>query len=235
MPLTTFTNAASTSVPNNTQTKQLTSQETTTDDAKKTAGDYEDFLMLLTAQLKNQDPLQPLDSTTFVSQLAQFSNVEQQVKMNQKLDGLVASLTNSDFSEASNFLGKYVSAEGGKTYVKDSDTQTPFSYKTDENTKSVNAIITDRFGKEVKKISLPLAPNGVDWNWDLKDKQDEKIEQGLYKITIQQIDAEGKISEIPAMTKVKILQAQKTDTGFEYLTDTQEKIAGDTIKTIYAQ
>ena len=43
MPLTTFTNAASTSVTNNTQTKQLTSQETTTDDAKKTAGDYEDF------------------------------------------------------------------------------------------------------------------------------------------------------------------------------------------------
>ena len=233
MSISTVTNAAKAPLPiNNKSVGQQT--ETPKTDADKVSGDYNDFLTLLTAQLKNQDPLQPLDSTTFVSQLAQFSNVEQQVKMNQKLDGLVTSLTGNDFSKASSFLGKYVSATGGKTYIDATDTQTSFSYKTDESAKSVTAAITDRFGKEVRNIQLPLAPNGISQNWDLTDIQGKKVEQGLYNIIIKSTDDQGVITKMPAQTKVKILQAEKTDAGFEYSTNTNEKITDDAIKTVYA-
>jgi flagellar basal-body rod modification protein FlgD len=234
MPVNTLTNTAQAPLPNKKiNSDQPQPQQKT--DADKTSEDYNDFLTLLTAQLKHQDPLQPLDSTAFVSQLAQFSNVEQQVKMNQKLDGLITSLVGSDFSEASNFLGKYVSAEGGKTYITAHDTQTQFSYKTDENVKSAVAHITDRFGNKIKDIQLPLAPTGASQDWDLTNTDNNKVEKGLYKINIQTTDEEGNVKNTPAITKVKILQANKTDTGFEYLTDTEDKITNNAIKTLHSQ
>ena len=54
--------------------------------------DYDAFLKLLIAQMKNQDPTKPMDSSQFMSQLASFSNVEQGIKMNQKLDSLMTSM-----------------------------------------------------------------------------------------------------------------------------------------------
>ncbi len=53
------------------------------------SGDYSNFLTLLTTQLKNQDPLSPMDSTQFTQQLVQFSAVEQQINGNKKLDQLI--------------------------------------------------------------------------------------------------------------------------------------------------
>ncbi|MFT6071674.1 MAG: flagellar basal-body rod modification protein FlgD [Alphaproteobacteria bacterium] len=208
--------------------------DATNADADKTTADYQDFLLLLTAQLKNQDPLEPLDSTTFVSQLAQFSNVEQQVKMNDKLDGLVSNLTGSDFSEASNYLGKKVIADGGKIHIDETDTETQFHYQTDSTAKSVQAIISDRFGKDLHTIPLPLAPNGRNQDWDLKDDTNQKIASGIYNVTIKTTNDDGIVTSNPAKTKVDILQVQKTNTGFEFLTDTEQKLSIDDIQSVYA-
>jgi flagellar basal-body rod modification protein FlgD len=77
----------------------------------KTSGsktlDYNAFLQLLVAQLQNQDPTNPSDPTQFVSQLASFSAVEQQVNTNAKLDAL---LTQSALSEGANYLGRTVTS-----------------------------------------------------------------------------------------------------------------------------
>ena len=69
------------------------------------ASDFETFLKLLTSQLRNQDPLKPLDSTDFVAQLASFSAVEQQVNTNTKLDQLLGALTRSGIDEAASRPG----------------------------------------------------------------------------------------------------------------------------------
>lgn len=72
--------------------------------------DYNSFLKLLIAQLKNQDPSQPMNSTAFVAQLAQFSQVEQSVNANSKLDLL---LTASGLSIADSVIGRTVTAADG--------------------------------------------------------------------------------------------------------------------------
>ncbi len=72
--------------------------------------DYNTFLQLLLAQLKNQDPTKPMDSTEYMSQLASFSNVEQSIKMNNKLDDL---LTNQQLSQAENLIGKTITNDDG--------------------------------------------------------------------------------------------------------------------------
>lgn len=76
---------------------------------KPTLG-YDDFLKLLLAQMQNQDPLKPIDSTEYVSQLATFSNVEQGIKQNAKLDQI---LITSNLSQAGNAIGKVVTSADG--------------------------------------------------------------------------------------------------------------------------
>src|SRR5919106_1747230 len=86
----------------------------TTIDKAEISKDYDMFLRLMTAQLKNQDPLQPLDGTEFVAQLAQFSGVEQQIKTNERLDALLGALTRSAAEVSLGFLGRTVETASGK-------------------------------------------------------------------------------------------------------------------------
>src|SRR5690606_27521764 len=72
--------------------------------------DYDAFLQLLIAQMKNQDPTQPMESTEYVAQLAAFSNVEQAVQTNAKLDSLMAALS---LSQADGLIGRTVTSEDG--------------------------------------------------------------------------------------------------------------------------
>lgn len=87
----------------------------TTEATSKTAVDYQSFLRLLVAEMKNQDPTNPMDSTQYVAQLASFSQVEQSVQINTKLDQLLQAST---LSQAGSLIGRTVtSADGTLTGV----------------------------------------------------------------------------------------------------------------------
>jgi flagellar basal-body rod modification protein FlgD len=72
--------------------------------------DYSAFLRLLIAQMKNQDPMNPIDSTEYMSQLASFSSVEQAVKTNTKLDALLTSMA---LTQAEGMIGRVVTSADG--------------------------------------------------------------------------------------------------------------------------
>ncbi len=78
----------------------------------KASVDYQSFLKLLIAQMKNQDPTQPMDSTQYVAQLATFSQVEQSVQMNTKLDSILQA---SALSQADAIIGHTITSADGKT------------------------------------------------------------------------------------------------------------------------
>ncbi|MGK9132930.1 flagellar hook assembly protein FlgD [Brucella intermedia] len=78
--------------------------------ANRASVDYNAFLKLLVTQMQNQDPTQPMDPTQYVSQLATFSNVEQAVQMNSKLDALIA---NTSVTQAAGWVGRTVSNADG--------------------------------------------------------------------------------------------------------------------------
>jgi flagellar basal-body rod modification protein FlgD len=88
----------------------FTTQRTATTDTSSTAS-YDNFLKLLMAQMKNQDPTEPMKSTDYMAQLATFSQVEQTVKSNSKLDALLAS---SAWSQADSVIGRTVTTADGK-------------------------------------------------------------------------------------------------------------------------
>lgn len=84
------------------------------DASSSAAADFESFLTLLTAQLRNQDPLSPLDSTEFIAQLASFSSVEQQISTNDRLDKLLDQGVNGDVAAFASWIGRKVSTVDGR-------------------------------------------------------------------------------------------------------------------------
>lgn len=93
-------------------TSATTAAAATTDTSSSTGKtlDYNSFLQLLVAQLKNQDPTNPADPTTFVAQLASFSSVEQLVNANSKLGSM---LTQGELSQAAAVIGRTVTSSDG--------------------------------------------------------------------------------------------------------------------------
>jgi flagellar basal-body rod modification protein FlgD len=75
------------------------------------APDYNSFLRLLVAQMKNQDPMKPIDATQYVSQIASFSNVEQAVQTNAKLDALMTSFA---LTQADGVIGRTITSANGQ-------------------------------------------------------------------------------------------------------------------------
>lgn len=99
--------AAIQSISNTSGTSTTSSTKSAAD---KASLDYNTFLKLLLAQLKNQDPTKPMDSTEYMSQLASFSNVEQSIKTNSKLDSL---LTTQALSQAESLIGRTLTSADG--------------------------------------------------------------------------------------------------------------------------
>jgi flagellar basal-body rod modification protein FlgD len=90
--------------------QSTTTAATTAQQASKTAVDYDAFLNLLVAQMKNQDPTNPMDSTEYVAQLASFSQVEQSVQINTRLESLLQAST---LSQADALIGRTVTSADG--------------------------------------------------------------------------------------------------------------------------
>src|SRR5215213_10582288 len=88
--------------------------------SKGIAENFDSFLMLLTTQLKNQSPLDPMDTNQFTQQLVQFASVEQQIKSNDTLNALLTSSRSSIVSTAADFVGMQITADGATSELKNS-------------------------------------------------------------------------------------------------------------------
>ena len=99
---------------------QSTSQTASTAKSDKSiAGDFDQFLRLLTTQLKNQDPTAPLDTNQFTQQLVQFAQVEQQLKQNETLTALLSLSKSASTTNAMSFVGNRVTMDGATSQLKD--------------------------------------------------------------------------------------------------------------------
>lgn len=130
--------------------------------ADPASADFENFLKLLTAQLRNQDPLSPLDSTQFVAQLASFSTVEQLVGANARLDALAAAVGAGGLDSFASLLGKEAEAEGAPMWLGNGPAQ--FRIVANSDADAAEAIIANSSGGEVARISVGNTNERQVWN-----------------------------------------------------------------------
>lgn len=122
--------------------------------------DFETFLRMLTAQIRNQDPLSPMQSTEFAAQLATFASVEQQVRANEQLAGLSAQLGVSTMAQLAGWIGMEARVAAPVQL-----TGTPITLAPNPPllADKVQLVVRDAQGKEVQRLDLPLSADPIDW------------------------------------------------------------------------
>lgn len=113
------------------------------------AADFNTFLTLLTAQLQNQDPLDPLDTDKFVSQLVEFSSVEQSIETNKNLEALIALQSTAQTSNALALLGETIVFPGDRAIAAGGAAE--WRYQVPEGASAVALTVTDAQGRVVAR------------------------------------------------------------------------------------
>lgn len=128
--------------------------------------DQADFLTLMTAQLKNQDPFNPTDNTQMIAQMAQFSSVAGISQMNTTLTGIATKLGATSTTDAMNYVGKTVLTAGDTAYARSSG-GIAGAVELGDDASNVDVTISDTSGNVLKTLSLGAASKGtVNYDWD---------------------------------------------------------------------
>jgi flagellar basal-body rod modification protein FlgD len=154
------------------------------------ANNFETFLTLLTAQLKNQDPLSPLDSKDFTNQLVQFSGVEQQLKTNDLLASLTENTKLSAGATAVAYLGKEATANTS-TATLEAGGSTSWNYELPRNAQTVTLRVLDQSGRVVATANGEATRGEKTFNWDGKDVSGRPVPAGTYRLEINASAADG--------------------------------------------
>ncbi|RYG58693.1 MAG: flagellar hook assembly protein FlgD [Alphaproteobacteria bacterium] len=168
--------------------------------------DFNTFLKLLVAQLKNQDPLNPLDGTQFTGQIAQFSALEQQINTNNYLSSILEQRDYGQMTLANSYLGKVVLAPGDTLAVGETG-GAEFGYKLDGTASSVNIEIYDAAGKVVRSQAGEGATGNHIVTWDGKSDLGEQVAAGQYTVRVKALDADGKVMTNSVMTYGRVASA----------------------------
>ncbi|MEM9781966.1 MAG: flagellar hook capping FlgD N-terminal domain-containing protein [Pseudomonadota bacterium] len=123
-----------------------------TESAALVGNDFNNFLTLLTTQLENQDPLQPIDSTEFVAQLAAFSSVEQQVRSNELLEGIADGLGAEAIASYASWIGQAASDAAGRFIA--SDSALSVAVPREDGATSAEAILRDATGAVLARVPV---------------------------------------------------------------------------------
>jgi flagellar basal-body rod modification protein FlgD len=157
---------------------------------KKTQMGKDEFLKLLMAQLKNQDPMNPLDSAAFTSQLAQFNSLEQLMQVNEALSEIKNSLSLQGKDNPIDYVGRKVKAAGNAITLKDQIADGG-TYLLDEDAQVSISIHNDQ-GQEVRRIDGGWQSKGEHGiSWDGKDSAGRVLQDGGYTFEIQAKNAKG--------------------------------------------
>ena len=181
------------------------------------ASNFETFLSLLTSQLRNQDPLSPVDSNQFTAQLTQMAGVEQQLLTNELLKSLVAAQGGGDLASASNYIGKDATAAWSATKFKDG--KADWSYEVASNADSVKLEVLDGSGNVVWSGDAPAKTTGVhEFSWDGEattgnDGQEDQV----YTLKVIAKNAAGGAIDAQVLTRGRITGVEMYD-GEAYLT-----------------
>ena len=152
------------------------------------ADNFQSFLMLLTTQLQNQNPLDPLDTNQFTQQLVQFAQVEQQLKSNDQLASLVKIEKTAQSTQALVFVGQTVAVDGSTAHF---DGNATWNFNAPQNS-SATITITNSAGQTAYTGSFAIGSGNSSFVWDGKGADGTKWPVGDYKMTVTGKDSNGK-------------------------------------------
>jgi flagellar basal-body rod modification protein FlgD len=168
-------------------------------DKYKLENDLNRFLTLLVTQLRNQDPLEPLDANQFTSQLVQFASVEQQIYQNSHLEELLALQRNDQLTSSVGYLGNVVEASGTSLPLQNGTAT--MSYRLGESAMEATVTIRDSNGRNIYSVLVAKEPGVHEFTWDGRDRNGNPVPDGSYAFQVDALDRAGrKLSVAHAFT-----------------------------------
>jgi flagellar basal-body rod modification protein FlgD len=152
------------------------------------AGNFTEFLQLLTTQLQNQDPTNPLDTNQFTQQLVEFAQVEQQLQSNSQLATLVSLQQTAQSSQALNFVGDTVTVNGNAAQLTDGQTSWTFNSPQPANA-TVN--ISNSTGQLVYSGNATLQTGNNTFSWNGQGSNGTQWPDGTYTAAVTAQSASG--------------------------------------------
>lgn len=157
------------------------------------AAQRDEFFQLLTAQMQNQDPLNPQEGADFVAQLAQFTNIELGMETNERLAGLQAVGQASSRAGMMDLVGKSIDADFSSFRLTDDAQPLDLTLDLDRPADTVTVTISDETGK-VATIELENRGEGEStFSWDGTGTDGQPLPPGDYTVEVRGSDSEGDI------------------------------------------
>jgi len=174
------------------------------------SSDFETFLKMLTVQMQNQDPLNPIDSTDYAVQLATFSGVEQQVRTNQILSDLMDIMGGSGLGQATQCIGKEVLAIAPASFEGDPLTIEIPASRRDE---PLALIVRDEGGAVVGAAQVPAGTTSVEWQG--QNGSGQALGPGTYRFSVRDATGES-YEETPAAVYARALEVRSGEEGLVF-------------------
>lgn len=181
--------------------------------AQQTVGlaeDFSQFLQLLTTQLQNQDPLSPLDSNQFTEQLVQFSQVEQAINTNSRLDDLVALQIGNSASTALGYVGldaSYISPE----VIYDGENPANVRYSLDSPAETATINIFDETNQLIFSGDADRTVGVHDFEWNGRDLAGNPLAEGTYLVRVDALDANDEVIETTTVVTSRVRGIEQQD------------------------
>lgn len=167
------------------------------------SSDFETFLKMLTVQMKNQDPMKPMDSSDFAVQLATFSGVEQQVKTNDLLKTMGTQLGSMNMSNLAGWVGMEARAATAARYSGTPLTLQPNPASGAEKT---YVVVKDSAGNVVNRVETPVSDEPIQWAG--VDAAGKPLPNGLYTFNLQSFSQDKIITDEQMSVYSQVVEAR---------------------------
>lgn len=179
---------------------------------QKTMG-QEDFLKLLTTQMQNQDPTNPVDNTKMIADMAQFSSLEAMKQLNDTVSSMSQMFKVNQAVQASVLVGKDVVVPGSKVNLISGSAPVAL-VNIEESLTDVKAQIRNASGELVREYSWESLPVGQgDLKWDGKDASGNALAQGVYTLTAWGTNSEGARATVGTLVAKKVVSVDVGSSG----------------------
>jgi flagellar basal-body rod modification protein FlgD len=192
--------------------------------AQQLAGNFDTFLQLLTTQLQNQNPLDPLDTNQFTQQLVEFAGVEQQINMNTNLQTLISMQQTSEATSALQLVGSTVTVGGQTATLSNASNSSAIWNLTAASPATANLTITNSSGQTAFTGTMALSAGSQSFSWNGIGNNGQTWPDGTYKLTVTATGANGQAVNVSSQVQ-GVVSAVNTNTNPPTLT-----VSGQTVQ-----
>ena len=192
------------------------------------------FLTMMVAQLRNQDPLSPMDGTDFTAQLAQFSSLEQQLTTNTNLEAILGELkTSSDETNLFNYIGKNITSDGNPVTVRNGEVVAGGQF-TLEEASTIDVVVYNSEGSAVRVLSSSyelIGEGTYDIEWDGRDESGFKVGNGEYTYDVIAKNVDGEYTSV-STSSTGLVSGLTSSGGKAYLVVDGRKVDPASVETV---